>query len=105
VKPYKIRREAVEELAEAAAWYDREAAPGVSAALIAEYEARLAKALDLPDAGTIVATTSAGTPVIRYRLKRFKRYAILMAMIDGHPTVLAFQCFSREPGYWHDRLR
>ena len=104
MKPYKIRKEAAEELAEAAAWYEREAAPGLGADLIAEYEARLSKALELPDAGTIVATTAAGTPVIRYRLKRFKRYAILMAVIGGHPTVLAFQCFSREPGYWHDRL-
>jgi hypothetical protein len=105
VKAYKIRREAAQEIAEAAAWYEREAAPGLGADLIVEYEARLEMALALPGAGTIVATTAAGTPVRRYRLERFKRYAILMADIDGHPTVLAFECSSRKPGYWRNRLK
>jgi hypothetical protein len=105
VKPYRIREEAAEEIADAALWYEREAARGLGTELIAEYEARLETALQLPGAGTIVASTTAGTPVRRYRLKRFKRYAILMAEIDGHPTVLAFECSSRKPGYWHDRLK
>jgi hypothetical protein len=105
VRAYKIRKEAADEIADVAAWYEQEAAPVLGADLIAEYEARLETALQLPGAGTIVATTSAGTPVRRYRLKRFKRYAILMAEIDGHPTVLAFACSSRKPGYWHDRLK
>lgn len=101
---YLIRKEAARELAEAAAWYDREAASGLGAALLTEFEARLETALKLPGAGTIVAKTKAGTPVRRYRLKRFKRYAILMAEIHGMPTVLAFACSSRRPGYWRKRL-
>lgn len=105
MKAYRIRKEAVEELADAALWYERQAAPGLGADLIAEYEARIENALQLPGAGTIVASTSAGTPVRRYRLERFKRYAILMAEIDGSPTVLAFECSSRKPGYWQDRLK
>ncbi len=105
MRAHRIRKEAADELAEAAAWYEREAAPGLGADLIAEYETRLAMGLERPGAGTIVATTSAGAPVRRYRLKRFKRYAILMVEIDGHPTVLAFECSSRKPGYWHDRLK
>ena len=104
MRPYKIRREAADEIAEAAAWYEQ-AAPGLGADLIAEYESRLETALQLPGGGTIVATTSAGTPVRRYRLQRFKRYAILMAEIDAHPTVLAFASSSRRPGYWQDRLK
>ena len=98
MRPYKIRQEAADEIAEAASWYEREAAPGLGADLIAEYETRLATALELPGAGAIVARTARGTPVRRYRLKRFKRYAILMAEIDGRPTVLAFECSSRKPG-------
>ncbi|MEM7155633.1 MAG: type II toxin-antitoxin system RelE/ParE family toxin [Myxococcota bacterium] len=104
MKRYAIRKEAALELAEAAAWYEHEAAEGLGAALLAEFEARLETALKLPGAGTIVATTTAGTPVRRYRLQRFKRYAILMAEIRGMPTVLAFACSSRRPGYWHERL-
>ncbi len=73
MKTYKIRREAADEIAEAASWYEQEAAPGLGADLIAEYEARLETALELPGAGAIVATTAAGTPVRRYRLNRFKR--------------------------------
>ncbi|MEX1367898.1 MAG: hypothetical protein AB1Z98_32515 [Nannocystaceae bacterium] len=105
MRAHKIRKEAADELAEAAHWYEREAAPGLGADLITEYEARLAMALELPGAGTVVATTVAGTPVRRYRLKRFRRYSILMAEINGHPTVLAFECSSRRPGRWHDRLK
>jgi hypothetical protein len=104
VKRNEIRREAADEIAEAASWYEREAAFGLGAELIAEYETRLETALELPGAGTIVATTAAGTPVRRYRLKRFNRYSILMAEIDGCHTVLAFECSSRKPGYWQDRL-
>lgn len=104
MKPYKIRKEAADEIAEAASWYEREAAPGLGADLITEYETRLEAALEVPGAGTIVATTTMGAPVRRYRLKRFKRYTILMAEIDGTPTVLAFECSSRKPGYWRDRL-
>jgi plasmid stabilization system protein ParE len=104
VSRYEIRREAADEIAEAASWYEREAAPGLGADLITEYETRLETALELPGAGTVVATTTAGTAVRRYRLKRFNRYSILMAEIDGRPTVLAFECSSRKPGTWRDRL-
>lgn len=101
MKDYKIRAEAAEELIDAATWYEQEAAPGFGSDLIAKFEARLEQALRFPGVGTIVATTSAGTPIRRYRLER---YAILLAEIDGEPTVLAFECSSRRPGYWQDRL-
>lgn len=103
--PHRIRAEAAKELAEAAAWYEREAAPGMGAALLEAYEVRLESALQSPGAGALVATTADGTPVRRYRLKRFRRYAILMAELSGIPTVLAFECSSRRPGFWQDRLK
>lgn len=58
VRAYKIRREAADEIVEAASCYEQEAAPappGLGADLIAEYEARLETALELPGAGAIVA--------------------------------------------------
>ena len=63
------------------------------------------RALEHPGSGRIVATTSAGNSVRRYRLRRFDRYAILLADIAGIPTVLALECSSRKPGYWHERLK
>jgi hypothetical protein len=61
VTAYKIRKEAADEIVDAANWYEQEAAPGLGADLIAEFEARLDAALQFPGAGTIVAKTSAGT--------------------------------------------
>jgi hypothetical protein len=105
MRPHKIRKEAAAEIADAAGWYEREAAPGLGAELVAEYEARLATALELPGAGAIVGTTASGQPIRRYRLERFERYSILIAEIGGMPTVLAFACSDRRPGYWRDRLK
>ncbi len=105
MKAFRIRREAAKEIADAASWYEEEAAPGLGADLIAEYEERLTLALEVPGGGTIVATTAAGEHVRRYRLKRFKRYAILMATVREVPTVLAFECSDRMPGYWRNRLK
>jgi hypothetical protein len=38
-----------------------------------------------------------------FPLSRF-RYSILVGLIDGVPTIIAFVHQSREPGYWLDRL-
>ena len=105
MKTHKVLKAALTEVAEAASWYDEEGAPGLGSELIAEYETRLEAALRMPGAGVVVATTANGTPVRRYRLRRFNRYAILIAEIDAHPTVLAFECSSRRPRYWQDRVK
>ena len=55
--------------------------------------------------GTSGGDTPGGNEIRRFRLYKFKRYALVMATIDGVPTVLAFQHSSRRPGYWRDRLK
>ena len=88
---------------EAATWYE-EQEEGLGLALVAEYRERLAYALGAPSSGSLAGSTPDGDEVRRYRFKRFRRYAILMASIRDVPTVLAFEHSSRRPGYWRDRL-
>lgn len=102
MKPFNIRPEAVDELDDAATWYE-EASQGLGSAFLRAYESRLRLALETPTAGTIVGHTAKGQPIRRYRLPRFRRYAILMALIDEVPTVLALSCSSRHPSQWMDR--
>jgi toxin ParE1/3/4 len=101
--PHRILPDALAELDAAASWYE-EQREGLGLELVAEYEKRLALALETPQVGTLAGKTSRGNQIFRYRLERFTRYAILMATIEGVSTVLAFEHSSRRPGSWRDRL-
>jgi toxin ParE1/3/4 len=103
VKRCKILDEALDDLDAAAQWYEAQAV-GLGVDLVAEFRVRLDLALDRPGLGTIAGRTPGGAEIRRYRLRRFKRYAILIATIHGLPTVIAFEHSSRRPGYWRDRL-
>jgi hypothetical protein len=72
--------------------------------MLEEFERRLAQALDEPGVGSIVRVLATGDELRRYRLRRFQRYAILMVVLDGVPTVVAFEHGRRKPGYWRARL-
>jgi plasmid stabilization system protein ParE len=100
---YRIRPEAKRELRDAARWYE-EQEQGLGLELLARFNEKLAFALESPGAGTLEGTTTQGAEVRSFRLARFRRYAILIAAIDGVPTVLAFKHSSRRPGYWKARL-
>lgn len=100
---YRILPEALAELADASTWYE-EHEEGLGLDLVREYRERLASALNMPQAGALAGQTPGGAEIRRFRLKRFGRYAILMARIDDRPTVVAFEHSSRRPGYWRERL-
>jgi len=100
---YRILPEALAELDEASTWYE-EHDEGLGLDLLGEYRERLAFALKMPQAGALAGKTPGGAEIRRFRLKRFGRYAIVMARIDDRPTVLAFEHSSRRPGYWRERL-
>jgi toxin ParE1/3/4 len=104
VKPYKILRAATADLDAAAAWYEQQL-EGLGLELLQEFRQRLALALEAPGAGMLTGHTPDGSEIRRYRLRKFKRYAILMATIRETPTILAFEHSSRRPGYWRARLR
>jgi len=102
---YRILPPAREELRSASRWYEQQR-DGLGIALIDEFEERLALALEHPQAGVIVGSTTRGLPIQRHRLARFARYSILMFVDeDGTATVLAFSHSSRNPVHWKDRMR
>lgn len=73
MKRYPILQPAKEKLREASRWYE-EQREGLGQALIDEFEERLALALDRPQAGAIVGSTTQGTPIRRHRLRRRRRH-------------------------------
>ncbi len=101
---YHILDEALADLDAAATWYE-EQSEGLGLELTAEFRQRLNAALVTPGVGSPGGLTPGGATIRRYRFHRFKRYAIIMATIDGVPTVLAVEHSSRRPGYWRDRLK
>jgi len=104
VKPFRILDEALLDLDAAACWYE-EQRQGLGQELLGEFRERLEAALETPGTGARVGDTPGGSEIHRYRLERFKRYAILLATIRQEPTVLAFEHSSRRPGFWRDRLK
>ncbi|MFV8753800.1 hypothetical protein ACNOYE_24920 [Nannocystaceae bacterium ST9] len=98
---HEIFEEAIAELREAAAWYE-EQREGLGNELLVDYRARLARALDEPGVG--VMTDAGARSLRRYRLSRFDRYAIVIVILSGIPTVVAFEHASRRPNYWRARL-
>jgi toxin ParE1/3/4 len=104
VNRYRILDEASTELDSAATWYE-EQREGLGLELVAEFRARLAWALKMTTTGAPAGYTPGGSEIRRFRLRRFKRFAILLATIDEIPTVLAFEHSSRKPGHWRDRLK
>jgi len=100
----RIRPEALVELREAAEWYE-EQRPGLGGDLVEEFETTLDEALCNLERGPVVARTSGGRAIRRFRLKRFARYAVYLLEVDDVVHVVAFEHSSREPGYWRDRLK
>ncbi len=100
----RILPAAQRELEEAARWYDERDA-GLGEELLDEVEERLGTALAVPDAGALVGTTPGGAEIRRFMLRRFARYGLLIAVINGGPVLLAFVHTSRRPGYWRRRVR
>jgi toxin ParE1/3/4 len=103
VTTYRILPEAEEDLDAAASWYERQR-EGLGLELVAEFRERMSTIVQLPSSASIIGLTQAGNEIHRFRLRRFRRYAILVATIHGALTVLAFEHSSRRPGYWRDRL-
>jgi hypothetical protein len=104
VKPFRILDDALLDLDTAASWYE-EQRQGLGQELLGEFRELLEAALERPGTGVRVGDTPGGNEIRRYRLQRFKRYAILVATIRQEPTVLAFEHSSRRPGFWRDRLK
>ncbi len=101
---FRFLPEALTDLEEAAAWHEDQR-PGLGAELFDEFDSCIAGAIESLGAGSLSGTTANGNEIRRYRLRRFRRYAILMAVIDEIPTVIAFEHSSRRPRYWRNRVK
>ncbi len=101
---FRFLPEALIDLEEAAEWYEDQR-PGLGAELIDEFDSCITAAVETPGTGSLCGTTANGNEIRRYRLRRFRRYAILMALIDEIPTVVAFEHTSRRPRLWKDRVK
>lgn len=101
---YKILDEATADLAAAATWYEQQR-EGLGLEVLVEFRQQLTAALEMLGTGAPAWYTPGGSEIHRFRLRRFKPYAILIATIDELPTVLAFEHSSRRPGYRRQRVK
>lgn len=103
MRALRIHAAAVEEAAEAAAWYEKER-PGLGV----EFEHAIDAALDLLEEAIVPLTSVPGTAgtrgVKRLILRRFP-YSVIVYGRDAEIFVIAFAHHAKRPGYWRERLR
>ena len=99
----RIHAAAVEEAAEAAAWYEEE-----RAGLGVEFERAVEAALDLLEEEIVPLVSVPGGAgargVKRLLLRRFP-FAVIVREAAAEVTVIAFAHTARRPGYWRGRLK
>ena len=99
----RIHVAAAEEVAEAAAWYERER-PGLGADFLQAVDA----ALDLLEEEILPLVSAQGMAgsrgVKRLLLRRFP-YALIVRETAAELVVIAFAHTARRPGYWRGRLK
>jgi len=99
----RILDEAANELEAAAAYLEAER-PGHARVFVAAYEETLRQLVRFPESGPLIKNAPPGFELRSYRIRRF-RYSDIAGAIDGVPTIVAVAHTSREPGYWHSRLK
>jgi len=99
----RILAAAVEEAAEAAAWYEKE-----RSGLGEDFQNAIEAALDILEQDIVPLTPAPGASgakgVKRVILRRFP-YAVIIHERNTEILVIAFAHHSRRPGYWRDRVR
>jgi toxin ParE1/3/4 len=99
----RIHAAAAEEVAEAAAWYEKE-----RTALGAEFEQAIEAALDLLEEDLVplapVPGAAGARGVKRLLLRRFP-YAVIVRADASEVVVIAFAHTARHPWYWRERLQ
>jgi len=94
---YEFHPEALEEYREAVGWYgSRE--PGLAIRFVGEVEDAIRQILDAPDRWRVVEED------IRRCLTHVFPYAILYTIESEFVLIVAVAHFSREPGYWKERI-
>ena len=95
---YKFHPDALEEYREAASWYAiRE--QELAHQFIASIEDAVHKVVETPNRWRIIDED------VRRCLAHLFPYAILYTIEDKFILIVAVMHFSREPGYWRERIR
>jgi hypothetical protein len=102
VKPVRVEPEAKEELAAAAAWYERRRA-GLGLELLAELDAAFAAIARDPDRFPLYPSVAGELGVRRGGARRFP-YSIAFIELPTVIRVLAVAHERRRPGYWVGRF-
>ena len=95
---YKFHPDALEEYREAAIWYanrERE----VAQQFVASIEDAINRVVDSPTRWRIIDED------VRRCITHLFPYAILYTIEDNFILIVAVMHFSREPGYWRQRVR
>lgn len=100
--PVRFSPEALDELAEAALWYEARSA-GLGAELLAEVEAALALLGSRPRSFPRLEGLAPTLEVRRALLARFS-YALVFLVRPDELRVLAVAHAKRRPGYWLSRV-
>ena len=94
---YKFHPDALEEYREAAIWYaNRE--QEVAHQFIASIEDAIHRVVETPNGWRIIEED------VRRCLAHLFPYAILYTIEDNFILIVAVMHFSREPGYWRERI-
>jgi len=99
----RILQEAAEELDAAAAYLERER-PGYALVFLEAYEEKLGQLARFPETGPLIANAPGGYPLRAFLIGKFP-YSIIAGSIDDVVTIVAIAHTSREPNYWHSRVR
>ena len=98
----RIDDEALDELVEAARWYEAHER-GRGALFSSAAFARVESLSSFPDGGVPVQGVSGALPARQVRLLRYP-YLVVYAVSDDEIRVVAFAHERQLPGYWADRL-
>jgi plasmid stabilization system protein ParE len=102
VKGLRLSQEAIDELLEAAEWYQARR-PGLEAEFLAEADRVLPLIGSSPTAFPRLLDLPADLVIRRALLPRFP-YAVIFMDLGEHIRVLAVAHAKRRPGYWLDRV-
>lgn len=98
----RILKEAADELRDAVAYIESER-EGYGRVLLDEYEDKLRQISRFPTSAPLMANSPRELAVRTFSLRRF-RYSLVVGILEGTPTLIAFAHHSRAPVYWRDRL-
>jgi toxin ParE1/3/4 len=102
-RTFRTEPEASTELEQAALWYERQR-PGLGVEFLEAIDTTLDRITRWPQAARRIPGVSNDVPARKAPVSGFRFHVAYLEMPDTI-RILAFAHVSREPGYWHSRLK